>query len=120
MILKTILLVDDSKTFIEVLSYALKNKFLNVITAFNVEEAIDNIKKIKFDVIISDYDMGSDNGLTILKFLKNNNYNSKFILLTGNSNVELKENTEKLNGIFLDKGDLNLVKSLLLEINSNC
>ena len=119
MTLKTILLVDDSKTFIEALSYSLKNKFLNVITAFNVEEAIDNIKKIKFDVIISDYDMGNDNGLTILKFLKNNNYNSKFILLTGNSSVELKENTEKLNGIFLDKGDLNLVKSLQLEIN-NC
>ncbi len=117
--LKTILLVDDSKIFLGTLSYALKYKFLNVITASNVEEAINNIKKIKFDVIISDYDMGCDNGLTILKFLKNNNYNSKFILLTGNSSIELKENTEKLNGIFLDKGDLNLVKFLQLEIN-NC
>ena len=50
------------------LSQALKKDTLKIITTSCGEEALENIKKIKFDLIISDYDMGNSNGLSILKY----------------------------------------------------
>lgn len=119
MIIKTILLVDDNFTFLKAMEYALKSESLKIITATNVKDALNNINKIRFDLIISDYDMGYDNGLSILSYIKRKKYNSKFIMLTGSSNDKLQDQVEKENGIFIDKGDLNLVKYLQLEIN-NC
>lgn len=119
MIIKTILLVDDNFTFLKAMEYALKSESLKIITATNVKDALNNINKIRFDLIISDYDMGYDNGLSILAYIKRKKYNSKFIMLTGSSNDKLQDQVEKENGIFIDKGDLNLVKYLQLEIN-NC
>lgn len=116
----TILLVDDDTSFLEILSYALKSKTVNVITASCVEEALDKLKKIKFDLIISDYDMGSDNGLSILKFLRNNNDNVKFIMLTGKDSSELKYEVEKEKGIYLDKGNFDLLKIIKEEISNLC
>ena len=80
------------------------------------EEALENIKKIKFDLIISDYDMGNSNGLSILKYLRENNINTKFIMLTGSDSSELKEQVERLNAIFLDKGNFELLKIIRNEI----
>lgn len=99
------------------LSQALKKCALKIITAFSVDEALDNIRKIKFDLIISDYDMGDSNGLLILKYLRENDINTKFIMLTGSSSSELKEQVEKLNGIFLDKGNFEMLKIIRNEIN---
>lgn len=115
--MKIILLVDDDLSFLEILAYSLKKKNLNVITASCVEEALDKIKKIKFDLIVSDYNMGKDNGLSILKDLRNNNDNVKFIMLTGNDSSKLQYEVERLHGIFLDKGNFNLVNVIKEEIS---
>lgn len=61
--------------------------------------------------------MGDSNGLSILKYLRENDINTKFIMLTGSSSSELKEQVEKLNGIFLDKANLELLKIIRSEIN---
>ena len=99
------------------LSQSLKKETLKIITSSCVNDALDNIRKIKFDLIISDYDMGDSNGLSILKYLRENDINTKFIMLTGSSSSELKEQVEKLNGIFLDKANLELLKIIRSEIN---
>ncbi len=113
----TILLIDDSSTFLKALSFALRSKTVNVLNASSTQEALDKLKKIKFDLVISDYDLGSDNGLTILKHLRSNNNNVKFIMLTGKDSNKLKCEVEKENGIFLDKGTFNLVEILKKEIS---
>lgn len=112
-----ILLADDNKTFLDLLSQSLKKETLKIITSSCVNDALDNIRKIKFDLIISDYDMGDSNGLSILKYLRENDINTKFIMLTGSSSSELKEQVEKLNGIFLDKANFELLKIIRSEIN---
>lgn len=98
------------------LSQALKKDTLKIITTSCGEEALENIKKIKFDLIISDYDMGNSNGLSILKYLRENNINTKFVMLTGSDSSELKEQVERLNAIFLDKGNFELLKIIRNEI----
>ncbi|MCM1370642.1 MAG: response regulator [Clostridium sp.] len=115
--MKMILLVDDDISFLKILTYSLNDKKNNIITASCVEEAIDKINNVKFDLIISDYNMGNDNGLSILKNLRNNNDNAKFIMLTGNDSSELQYMVEQQDGIFLDKGNLNLLKKIKEEIS---
>ena len=99
MIIKIILIIDDNYTFLKAIKYALKSKFLKIITVSNIKDALNNIEKIKFDLIISDYSIGSDNGLKILYYLNQKKYNSKFIMLTGSNNNELPKLVEKSNGI---------------------
>ena len=47
-----------------------------------------------------------------LDFLRN----TKFIMLTGSDSSELKEQVERLNAIFLDKGNFELLKIIRNEI----
>lgn len=114
--IKTILLVDDNKAFIELLSSILRRDSLKIITAYCQDEALDKIKNLQFDLIISDYDLGNGNGLSILEYLREHNINTKFIMLTGIDNSELKEQVIKLKGIFLDKGSFELLKTIQNEI----
>lgn len=71
-------------------------------------------------MIISDYDMGSSNGISILKYLRENSLNTKFIMLTGSDSYDLKEQVERLNGIFLNKVNFELLKIIKNEITKNC
>lgn len=81
-----ILLVDDNKDFLNIVSNCLKYKNLNIniMLSYNVEEALHKIDKNEIDLVCSDYDMGNKNGLDLLKYLRNSNNNVKFIMLTGN------------------------------------
>jgi len=60
--------------------------------------------------------MGNTNGLELLKYLRNNENNVKFIMLTGNDDFELKSEVENLNGIFMEKGNGNIVNIIKEEI----
>ena len=56
------------------------------------------------------------NNPNALKYLRENNINTKFIMLTGSDSSELKEQVERLNAIFLDKGNFELLKIIRNEI----
>lgn len=113
-----LLLVDDNKDFLNIVSNCLKYKMLNIniMLSYNVEEALNKIEKNEVDLICSDYDMGNTNGLELLKYLRNNENNVKFIMLTGNDDFELKSEVENLNGIFMEKGNGNIVNIIKEEI----
>ena len=99
------------------LRQALQKDTIKIITSYCANEALDNISKRKIDLIISDYDMGNSNGLSIIKYLRKNNLNTRFIMLTGCDSSKLKEEVEKLNGTYLDKGNFELLKTIKNEIN---
>lgn len=80
-----ILLVDDSKTVLFVVSKMLKE--LGYTDIQKAEDPIDAEEKIKIsppDLIISDWNMPKGTGLDLLKFVRSNESTSKtpFILLT--------------------------------------
>ena len=66
---KTILVVDDEKDIVDLLSYNLAQEGLNVITARNGREALDRVKQ-RPDVIILDIMMPEMNGLQVIQELK--------------------------------------------------
>jgi YesN/AraC family two-component response regulator len=66
---KWILIVDDESSILSVLKNSLKklgNEFI-VITASNGDEALRQIAQYNFDLVITDYKMGSMNGLQLVE-----------------------------------------------------
>ncbi|HOJ85480.1 MAG TPA: response regulator, partial [Elusimicrobiales bacterium] len=57
-----ILIVDDDKSFLELLSRFFKNKNFIVYSAENVKEALKIISTKKVDMILSDVEMPGING----------------------------------------------------------
>jgi len=66
---KTILVVDDEKDIVDLLSYNLIKEGLTVITARNGREALERVKQ-KPDLIILDVMMPEMNGLQVVQELK--------------------------------------------------
>lgn len=114
--MKNVLLVDDNKVFVDLLSYSLKKKHLNILCAYSVDEAIEKISKFKFDLICSDFEMGTKNGLELLEYLRRLRNDVQFIMLTGNDSNDLINKVERMNGIFMDKTTPNLVNEIIKEI----
>jgi len=77
--MKTILVVDDTKTNIEILLELLSNKY-DIIVALNGETALEIIEEEKIDLVLLDIMMPNMDGYEVCKVLKNNpKYNAKNI-----------------------------------------
>jgi signal transduction histidine kinase/DNA-binding response OmpR family regulator len=86
---KIILAVDDSEDVLFFIQQALSSRFY-VITAKNGEEALDALKKIKPNAIISDFNMPIMNGIEFLKHVRKlpSFQIIPFLFLTGSSSEE--------------------------------
>lgn len=67
---KTVLTVDDSKTMLQMLQFALKQGGYSVIQGENGQEGLDLLEKNHVDVIISDINMPVMDGITFIKELR--------------------------------------------------
>ena len=70
---KKILIVDDERDFVFVLSAHLKAHGYNVISASDADEAITAVQKEKPDLVILDVAMPGGDGLNVLKRLNASN-----------------------------------------------
>ncbi|MGD9974989.1 MAG: response regulator [Desulfatirhabdiaceae bacterium] len=83
-----ILIVDDEERFRTTLGKVLRDKELEVDTVGSGMEALDEIKRKLYDVIILDVKMPGLNGIETLKEIKKFNPGIEVILLTGNASVD--------------------------------
>lgn len=83
---KTILIVDDEKDIVDLLSYNLQREGYNILTAHNGKEALIKAE-LKPDLIILDIMLPEYDGLYVLKKLKENELTAKIpvIFLTAKS-----------------------------------
>lgn len=65
---KNILAIDDETDITDLLQYFLQEEGHRVTVANSGNEAINYLKKIKYDVIISDFNMNDGNGMTVLEY----------------------------------------------------
>jgi CheY-like chemotaxis protein len=85
-----VLLVDDDPLFLE-----LSKTFLEVfhdITSDTVDSAREALLKLEndsYDVVVSDYDMPSMNGIMLLRTIRDKRIYTPFILFTGVSKEEI-------------------------------
>ena len=83
-----VLLIDDEKEFLEVMSERMQNRDIDVTTASSAREALALVEKESYDAIILDLQMPEMDGLQALERLKAINPELQVILLTGHATVE--------------------------------
>ncbi len=87
-----LLLVDDEKAFLNVLSNRLRKRRMEVQTAYSGETAIRSLRKNDFDVAVVDLKMEDMSGMEVLHIFKKMAPEMPIIILTGHGSEEaLKE-----------------------------
>ncbi len=85
---KRILLVDDEREFVKILSERLKFRGIEVDVAFSGEDALTAIKRQKVDAVVLDVRMPGIDGIETLREIKTIAPQTPVILLTGHASVE--------------------------------
>jgi CheY-like chemotaxis protein len=96
---RNVLLVDDEKDIVTVLKIALEKEGYKVVEAFDGMEALEKVKKAKFDVIILDIMMPKLDGHSVNLKLKESPKTSEIpvVVITGRGHMkELLEIREEL------------------------
>jgi DNA-binding response OmpR family regulator len=117
-----IVIIDDEKSFCELLSFVLKKEGFDVKCYTDPQEALLNIVSDKPDLIILDLAMPVLNGFTILEHLKKDiqEINPKILIVTNlkytDSGIPIDENYAKflgVDGLIHKTGDLDeMVKKI--------
>lgn len=92
--LKRILIVDDEPTILLTLSYALRSKNVEVITASRLEPAEEALKRYKFDLVIADIRMSGMlgvEGLELLTYIKRYWPGTRVIIMTAHGSEEIQQ-----------------------------
>ncbi len=99
-----VLLVDDEKEFLEVMSERMTARGMSVTTATSADEALAIIEKESFDAIVMDFQMPEMDGMEALKAIKTKKPELQIILLTGYATVEKTVEAMKIGATdFLEK-----------------
>lgn len=86
-----LLLVDDEKDILELLTLELEVAGFEVTVADSGNEAIEILKSKKFDVVISDFKMSNGDGVEVLVFIKTLVPRPLFIFISGQSDLTVNE-----------------------------
>jgi two-component system NtrC family sensor kinase len=111
-----LLIVDDEEPIVEMYSHIVDKTYFSITTAFSAEGAMDILKNIPIDVVVSDYRMGGSNsGLDLLRFINNEGLKCKFIMQTGYATVDTAIQAMKEGAFDFVTKPLNLLhfKSIL-------
>ena len=102
-----VLIVDDEK----IISNAIKNvcKLNGIETEVSKDglDAIDKLKKNKYDVILLDYVMPRANGLQVLLEMQKMDLKTPVIMLSGINKTEIIEQSSNYVNMFLHKDTLS-------------
>lgn len=109
-----ILFVDDEPTIRQLFSMAF-DKDYELTLAEDGMKALDCVKKDKFDLIITDVSLPKLNGVDFVKTIRKEGDLTPFIIITGDSNIELAINTFRMGAIdfFLKPFRINQIKSIV-------
>ncbi|MEW6067445.1 MAG: response regulator [Nitrospirota bacterium] len=96
-----VLVVDDEVAFADTLAQRLKIRDLNVMTAYNGEDALLKLKEDKSDVVILDLRMPGMHGLEVLQEIRKSYPDIQVIVLTGHGTERDEEEVKQLGGFDL-------------------
>ena len=96
--LPRILIVDDEEPFRTALSARLKVRGFGAVAVGTGREALAEIKKTLYDVILLDIKMPEMNGIEALAEIKKINPSLEAIILTGHASVDAAVEITKLGG----------------------
>jgi DNA-binding response OmpR family regulator len=83
-----ILLVDDERGFVDVISKRMSKRNIDVTKAYSGKEALQALRKTDFDAVVLDLKMEDMDGIEILKIFKKIVPDLPVIMLTGHGSEE--------------------------------
>jgi len=90
-----VLLVDDEKSFVEVLHKRLSKRGMDVTQSFSGAEGIQALRKVDYDVAVLDLKMEDMDGLEVLKVFKKMYPKMEVIILTGHESEQAAQEVVK-------------------------
>jgi DNA-binding NtrC family response regulator len=84
----TVLLVDDEKSILDVLSMGFKKAGIPVKTAINAEDAILQLESFKFGAVVTDKNLPGKSGLDLLRVISERYSDCARVVITGFVNTE--------------------------------
>lgn len=115
---KKVLVVDDDRVILRVIINGLKNhNELELITALNGREAIELLKSVEIDMVVTDLYMPVVNGLQLLSHMNRNHPGIPVVVLTGRGSRELEEKVKALGDFqYFEKPlDMNVLGETILK-----
>ena len=85
-----ILVIEDEFSLADIIATKLRKEKYNVDISLNGEEGLDKALSDVYDLVILDIMLPKINGIEILKEIRNNNINTKVIMLTAKSSLDDK------------------------------
>jgi len=86
--METILIVDDEKNYLVVLSSFLSGEGYEPITADNAQQALDIVENTDLDLVLTDMKMPSMDGIELLKRIKEKSPDLPVVMMTAYGTVE--------------------------------
>ena len=113
---KRLLFVDDEEGIRTTLPAILQRRGFDVRVAASVAEALSEIRTHKFDVLLSDLNIGEDgNGFTVIRAMRKAHPNCVAILLTGYPAFEtaVQAIDDEVDGYLVKPADINSLVSTI-------
>jgi len=92
----SILVVDDEEALRTVLSSELTNEGYDVRAAADGDEAVSDLEKHTYDLVLLDIKMPRMHGFEVLKHVKQKHPNTKVVMLTGFADLKNAIESKKL------------------------
>jgi len=96
---KRILIVDDDEVTLIAFKKLFSTPNIEVKTVENIENALESLRGVKYDVVIADLRLTGtkgEEGLDILKYAKKHAPLTRLILITGYGNPDIRERSKQL------------------------
>jgi two-component system response regulator RegA len=118
---RTLLIVEDDKSFLQRLARAMEGRGFTVATAESVAEGLMQLESGSPAFAVVDMRLGDGNGLEVISALKRRRPDARALILTGYGNIATAVNAVKLGAVdYLAKPvDADDVVAALLALDGN-
>jgi two-component system, OmpR family, alkaline phosphatase synthesis response regulator PhoP len=107
---KRVLLVEDDKDFLELLSYFLSSRFSSVETAGSCLQALKKCNEQDFDAVIADYHLPDAKAIKIVELLAEQPSDTRIMIMTGDAHQKnLLDERSDIDRVVLKPFDLALL-----------
>jgi len=115
---RTLLIVEDDKSFLQRLARAMEARGFEVTTAESVGEGLQQVEKAAPAFAVVDMRLGDGNGVDVIVALKQRRPDARAIILTGYGNIATAVNAVKIGAVdYLSKpADADDVVAALLAL----
>jgi len=97
--MRKLLIIEDDETFLRILKGFLEKKGYEVVCCSTAAAGLSQLQSQEFHLVVSDYQLPDDTGVSILKWLRQHQLSVRAILMTRYSDIHLAIHSMKLGAL---------------------